>query len=254
MGLFGGLFGDSLDTGNALSPLGALGGKIQKWTDPIAWIPGLGDKWVDLTSNKIPELSNKALRPITKPLNEFDKTVNPLRKIPMVNNVAELAHAKPADSIGLAIGSAFTGGALSGALGGASSGAGGAAAGIGGAGAGGASGFAAAPTGLFSGLLPGGGMATTGYTSSTLPVFSMNGTGAIGGLGIGTSNPITANLSNDNIMSLLKMGGQQSKQPEQTQEPVKFAQNYQPSQQISWEPQRYSSPVSLRRILSGGSA
>ena len=117
-------FGNALSTSNSDSPVGALTEPIQKWTDPLSWVTG--GKWADLTSQDIPKWTNQALEPIARPLNEVDQTINPLRRIPVVNNVANLAYAKPGDAIGLAIGSYFTGGALDGALGSAEGGAAGA--------------------------------------------------------------------------------------------------------------------------------
>lgn len=80
MGL-GGMFG----SGDHSSVIGKLGGKIQKFTDPIAMIPGVGDKWVDLTSNKIPTATNKVLSKVMTPFDRIDETINPVRKIPIVD-------------------------------------------------------------------------------------------------------------------------------------------------------------------------
>jgi len=121
-----GLFGNTLSASNHDSPIGAIGGDIQKWTDPIAWIPGVGDKWVNLTSNEIPKWTNEALSPVARIGGKIDQTVNPVRRIPAVNNVMSTVEAKPADAAGLAIGSYFAAPAVAGAFG---SGAGGGAAG-----------------------------------------------------------------------------------------------------------------------------
>src|SRR3954467_4683704 len=120
-----GVFGNTLSTDNADSPIGVIAEKGQRWTDPLSWITG--GKWADLTSKDMPKWTNQVLRPIAKPINEFDQQTNPLRKIPMVNNLANLGYAKPGDAIGTAIGTVFTGGALGGALGGAEAGGAGAA-------------------------------------------------------------------------------------------------------------------------------
>lgn len=124
MGFLGGLMGDSASGDNHKSPVGAIGGKLQKWTDPIAWIPGLGDKWVDLTSNKIPEMSNKALSKVIQPFEKIDKAINPVRQIPAVDNVGNWIANKPASAIGMAAGAIAGGGALASGMGGGASGTG----------------------------------------------------------------------------------------------------------------------------------
>lgn len=124
MGFLGGLMGDAASGDNHKSPVGAIGGKFQKWTDPIAWIPGVGDKWVDLTSNKIPEMSNKALSKVMQPFEKIDKTINPLRQIPAVDNVGNWIANKPASSIGMVAGAIAGGGALASGMGSGASGTG----------------------------------------------------------------------------------------------------------------------------------
>lgn len=173
------LFGNSLSSDNQESPVGRAGEHIQRWTDPLSWISG--GKWADFTSKTLPDATNRVLEPIAKPINEVDQTVNPLRKIPAINNIANLGYSKPGDSIGLAVGSVFSAGALDGALG--ASGAGGAGAGAGadvgaaGAGAGGSSGGL---SGLFG--LGGSGAGGTGGATGLTGVFS--GPAAYGDAGL----------------------------------------------------------------------
>lgn len=198
------LFGNTLTADNQDSPIGYAGEHFQRWTDPLSWVTG--GKWADFTSRTIPDATNRVLEPIAKPFNRLDQTINPLRQIPAVNNVANLGHAKPGDSIGLAIGSVFTGGALDGALGasgagsaggaaaGAGAGAGAADAGAAGAGAGGGlsslfgvgggSGGAGAGgiTGLFSGPAAFGDSGLTSTVSA-----GGSGLGSIGGGELGGS-------------------------------------------------------------------
>lgn len=145
MGL-GGMFGK----GDHSSVLGKIGGKLQKWTDPIAMIPGVGDKWVDLTSNKIPELTNKTLSKVMTPFDRIDETINPVRQIPIVDRIGDVVRDKPGDAIGLAIGGYFAApaiGGAAGAAGGGSTGASGIGGGVGGGGlgAGTSAGITAAP-------------------------------------------------------------------------------------------------------------
>lgn len=132
MGVLANLTGGASSGDNHRSPIGAIGGKIQKWTDPIAWIPGVGDKWVDLTSNKIPEKTNRVLSKVMQPFEKIDKAINPVRQIPAVDNVGNWIAQKPADTLAMAMG-AMAGGA---ALAGAGAGGAGGAAGTAGAGAG----------------------------------------------------------------------------------------------------------------------
>jgi hypothetical protein len=177
--------GDALDPTNQDSPIGAIAEPIQKWTDPLSW--ATGGKWADITSKDLPKATNQALQPIAQPINKFDEAVNPLRKIPIVNNVANLAYAKPGDAIGLAIGSVFTGGALAGAAGAGEGGAAGA------AGAGAAGGGAALGDGLAAGAaLEGGGAAGAAGGAG----FGLGGAGSAGiGTGIGTSAGATGGIT-----------------------------------------------------------
>jgi hypothetical protein len=160
------LFGDTLTTANQDSPVGYAGEHIQRWTDPLSWITG--GRWADLTSRTIPSATNRVLEPIAKPMNQFDQTVNPLRQIPAVNNLANLGHAKPGDSIGMTIGGLFAAPAIGGALGASGGGAAGAegtaAAGAADASAGTAG--AGGLTGLFSGPAAYGDAGLTGTVSS----------------------------------------------------------------------------------------
>src|SRR5437868_13286573 len=145
-----GVLGNNIfGSGNHDSPLGNLGKKFQKYTDPIAMIPGVGDKWVNLTSVEIPRMSNTALSKVMTPFDRVDETINPVRRyIPAVDKIGDVVRDKPASAIGTAIGSFFGGGALLGGLG---------AGGAGGAGAGSAGGLGAAGYGggVGSSVLPG---------------------------------------------------------------------------------------------------
>lgn len=187
------LFGNTLSSDNQDSPIGYAGEKFQRWTDPLSWITG--GKWADLTSKTIPDATNRILEPIAKPFNEVDQTINPLRKIPLVNNVANLGYSKPGDSIGLAIGSVFTGGALGGALGAGEGGGAGGAAGAGAAGTAGASGGGLSSLfGLGGGLGAdvGGGAGATGMSglfggSAAFGDAGLTGTVSAGGSGLGTA-------------------------------------------------------------------
>lgn len=188
MGL-GGMFGK----GDHSSVLGKIGGKIQKWTDPIAMIPGVGDKWVDLTSNKIPELTNKTLSKVMTPFDRIDETINPVRQIPIVDRIGDVVRDKPGDALGLAIGGYFAAPAIAGAAGGAAGGGSTAASGIGGGLGGGVGGISVAP-GFVSGGTALGGAGGGG----TLGSFMSVGGGGLGGLGAagsagsaGSANPIS---------------------------------------------------------------
>lgn len=194
-----GLFGNTLSSSNHDSPVGMLGGKIQKWTDPIAWIPGgIGDKWVNLTSHQIPDMTNKVISPVTEFGGKIDKAINPVRRIPIVNNVMSTAEAKPADATALALGGYFAAPAIAGAVGGgAGAGAGldaGAAGGIsaapGVAVGGDALGTTAGLTGGFSPVIGGGAAFGAGAGAAGAGGFG-GGTGA-GALGSGTFDTTAA--------------------------------------------------------------
>lgn len=196
--------GDIFGKGNHESILGGIGGKIQKWTDPIAMIPGIGDKWVNLTSNKIPELTNSAISKVMQPFEKVDKTINPLRKIPAFDRAGDLIADKPGDAIGTAIGAFFAAPAVGAALGGAGGAAGGAgggagtlgAAGYGGgissAGLPGIFGGASVPTsfGTGGGFL-GGSLGTGSITGVSAPVFSSGGLLGSGGAGLFGGNGLS---------------------------------------------------------------
>lgn len=130
--------GGVLAEGNHDSIVGNFGKKIQKYTDPLAMIPGgFGDKWTNLTSVEIPRMSNTALSKVIQPFDKVDETINPARKLGPVDKVSDLVRDKPASAIGTAVGAFFGGGAL---------------AGLGGAGGGGAGGAAGSATSAGSGL------------------------------------------------------------------------------------------------------
>jgi hypothetical protein len=206
-----GLFGNTLSADNQESPIGLLGGKGQKISDPIAMIPGVGDKWVDLTSHQIPKWTNQALAPVAQFNGKIDKAINPLRRIPAVDNVMNTVEAKPADAIGTAIGAYFAAPLLAGAAGGGAAG-GGAAGAAGGAGgvAGGTGAITAAP-----GVTAGGSTAlgsTAGMTGSWAPVAGsaqginpmvqamlrqqMSGNGLFGGQGRQQQQPVQLGAAN----------------------------------------------------------
>jgi hypothetical protein len=182
-----GALGNTLDPSNHDSPIGAIGGQIQKYTDPIAWIPGLGDKWVDLTSHKIPKMLNTAISPVTQAVGQVDKTINPLRKIGFVDNVMNTVEAKPADAIGLAIGSYFAAPAIAAAAGGGGAGAGGA--GAAGAGIGESAGTAAG-LGAAEGAGTAGATGVTGFLGgpAALGDAGLTGTVSASGSGLGAAS------------------------------------------------------------------
>lgn len=234
--------GDIFGKGNHESILGGIGGKIQKWTDPIAMIPGVGDKWVNLTSNKIPELTNSALSKVMQPFEKVDKTINPLRKIPAFDRFGDLVADKPGDAIGTAIGAFFAAPAIGGALGGLG---GGGAAGLGGAGGGGAGTLGAAGYGggISSAGLPGifggasvapsfgtgggflgGSLGTGSITGVSAPVFSSGGLLGSGGAGLFGGN----GLSQQQYGQLIQQGINSMK-PDQNQGTIPQQAQYQQS-------------------------
>lgn len=114
MGILDGLFG-----GGHNSIVGALGAKGQKWTDPLAWLPGgLGSKWVDLTSNKIPGMVNSVGSKVMTPFDRIDETINPARRIPIVDRVGDAVRNRPGDAAAIAAGGYFAAPAAMGAVGG----------------------------------------------------------------------------------------------------------------------------------------
>lgn len=112
-----------LDHSSIVGKIGKLGQKI---SDPLAWV--LGDDYTHLTSDVLPEKVNSGLSTAMKPFDKVDKTINPVRKIPIVDRLGNIIAAKPGDAAAIAAGAVFGGAA---ALGG------GGAGGVGGAGAGG---------------------------------------------------------------------------------------------------------------------
>lgn len=176
-----GLGSNIFASGNHDSILGNFGKKFQKYTDPIAMIPGVGDKWVNLTSVEIPRMSNTALSKVMIPFEKVDKTINPVRRyVPGVDEIGNVVADKPASALGTAAGAFFGGGALLGGLG--AGGAGGGAAAAGG-GAGGAGGLGAAGYGggIGSSVLPG------IFEGGTVGTGALGGSGMFGGsLGTGT--------------------------------------------------------------------
>lgn len=190
-----GLFGNTLSSSNHDSPVGMLGSKGQQWTDPIAWLPGgLGKKWVNLTSNEIPKMTNEVLSPVAQIGGKIDKAVNPLRKIPAVDNVMNTVEAKPADAIGTALGAYFAAPALAGIGGSSGAAGGGLGGGVGGAGAGtgDALGSFAGLSGQ-SGAVMGGG----GAISSVAPGVTAGGSTALGSTAgmSGTFGPVAGGFS-----------------------------------------------------------
>lgn len=128
------LFGDTLSSANQDSPVGYAGEKVQRWTDPLSWVSG--GKWADFTSKTLPDLTNKGLGYITRPAQKIDSYIDPLQQTAMGKSLGNFVTNKPGDSIGIAIGSIFTGGALGGAVAGGADGGAAAGAGVGAADAG----------------------------------------------------------------------------------------------------------------------
>src|ERR1700743_355001 len=204
------LFGDTLSSSDPNgSPIGAVGEKVQRWTDPLSWITG--GKWADLTSQTFPSLVNKGLGYVTKPIVKANSYIDPLAQTSLGKVVGNFISNKPGDTAAIAVGSIFSGGALAGAFGGAgeaggAAAAGGAGAGTGGlgaglgAGAGEAAGGGAASAGGFggfgsflgsdslgglsSGAIEGGGATAGGSTAGGLGGF-FGGSGSLGAAGVG---------------------------------------------------------------------
>lgn len=146
MGIFDN-FKEALSGGNSKSPIAALGGIGQKYTDPLAWIGG--DGYLKFINQTVPEATNKGLSTVISPFKKVDETINPVRWIGPVDDAFDWTEAKPADTIAAALGAYFGGGALLGAGGG--GGAGGTAGGTAGgaAGSGSATSAPAAQAGSF---------------------------------------------------------------------------------------------------------
>lgn len=238
-----GIFDSLLSSDSHDSIFSGLAMKGQKFTDPLTWIPGFGDKYSTFVSKTIPDKTNMVLSKVMAPFDKIDQTINPVRKIPIVDKVSNAVAARPGDAIGEALGAFYGGGTLLGAagLGGAgaagASGAGAAGAGtvaggsaVPAAGFGGSTALGVAPTGLFSGLSPAaastagyGGTAFGGGLSgaaggSALPIFSgaADGAGAVGGLGFNTGG--TDYLSLIRQASSMNQQGQQQQQQQQNQQ------------------------------------
>ena len=128
------------------SIVGKIGGIGDKYLNPISWITG--GKSTKLTSEVLPEKVNSGLSTVMKPFDKVDKTINPVRRIPIVNRAGDIIANKPGDALAIAAGAVFGGGAL---LGG---------------GAGGAAGGGAAAGG--DGLVAGGGGTAMGGSAGTL--------------------------------------------------------------------------------------
>lgn len=144
--------------GDHTSVYSKWGAKGQKLSDPLAWL--LGDKYVDFVSKKVPEATNRIGSQIMKPFEKVDKAINPIRKIPIVNEFQDEVAKKPGDAIGTVIGAVAGGGALMGmGAGGAGGGAAsaGAGSGAGGAASGGGGGASAAGMSKWGRLLNMGG-------------------------------------------------------------------------------------------------
>lgn len=210
MGLFDGLFGSGMfSSGNHDSPIGAIGGKLQKISDPIAMIPGVGDKWVNLTSNTIPRLVNTGLSKVITPFDKVDEAINPLRRIPIVDRIGDVVRDKPGDAIGLAVGAIYGAPALAGAMGGGA--AGGAAGGTAASGGLGVGGTAGAGSAGLSGMSTAGlGAGESGALGSGL--FSLPASTGMGGaLGTGTyavpEGAAAAGASSSPWLSALATGG-----------------------------------------------
>lgn len=191
MGIFDALSGIT-DSGNHDSILGNLGKQFQKYTDPIAMIPGFGDKWTNLTSVEIPRMSNTALSKVVTPFDRVDETINPVRQIPIVDKVGDVVRDKPASAIGTAVGSFFAAPAIGSAMGiGGAGGAGGAGAGTVGSGLSGGGAAAGYGGGVSSsvlpGIFPGATVAPEGVAGAGSFGGSAGGLGAFGG-GIGTGS------------------------------------------------------------------
>lgn len=239
MGFLSGL----LDPTSHDSSFSGIADTIQKYTDPVRWIPGVGDAEGNFLNYTLPNATNKIGSKVLTPFDKVDETINPVRQIPIVDKIGDAVRARPGDALGMAAGAYFGGGALAGAglLGG---GAGTTGAAAGGTGFGGSTALGAAPTGLFSGLNPaaasaagyggtsfGGGISGAGASgggvgaSGALPIFSgaSDGSGAIGQLGVG-GNGFDVQTAAQQGAKLI--GQQQQGQQGQTQQQVQALQQF----------------------------
>jgi len=114
------LFGDSLSGGNYDDPLGMAGSKFQRYTDPLAWVGG--QKYIDLTSKKIPREVNRAFSSVVTPIDKATASIDPMYS--QTAGIHNWVDHKPGSTVGAVVGSIFTGGALGGALGAGAEGAG----------------------------------------------------------------------------------------------------------------------------------
>jgi len=106
------------------SIVGHLGKYGQKISDPLSWVTG--GKWADLTSDVLPEKVNSGLSTVMQPFEKVDKTINPVRRIPIVNRIGDIVASKPGDAAAIAAGAFFGGSALMAGAGGGAAGGGGA--------------------------------------------------------------------------------------------------------------------------------
>lgn len=172
------------------SILGHIGGYVDRALNPISW--ATGGKWTHLTSDVLPEKVNSGLSAVMKPFDKVDQTINPVRKIPIVNRVSNIVAAKPGDALAIAAGAYFGGmAALGGGAGGGVAGGGGAAAGAGGAaGEGTAMGGAAGTLGAADSAAASSGL---GLTAGDVGAGAAAGGGAdVGGLAAADSAAVDA--------------------------------------------------------------
>lgn len=165
------------------SILGHIGGYVDRALNPISW--ATGGKWTHLTSDVLPQKVNSGLSAVMRPFDKIDQTVNPVRKIPIVNRVSNIVAAKPGDALAIAAGAVFGGAAALGGAGGSAGG--GAAAGGGGTAMGGAAGTlgAADSAGASSAL---------GLTATDVGVGGTSMGGAAGTLGAADSAAASSGL------------------------------------------------------------
>lgn len=182
------LFGDSLSGNNYEDPLGEAGSKFQRYTDPLAMI--FGQKYIDLTSKRIPTEVNRALSSVVTPIDKASSYIDPLYS--QTAGIHNWVNHKPGSTIGAVVGSAFAAPALGSAAG---FGGGAGAAGADAAGAGAATGAGGGASSLF-GLGGGLGADAGGAGASGLTGFfsgpaaygdaGLTGTVSAGGSGLGS--------------------------------------------------------------------
>jgi hypothetical protein len=100
-------------------------GKVgQKYTDPLAWIPGgIGEAYQNGLV-KIADGSNAAFSKIGTSVDKYASKLDPMRQIPIVDKAADEINKRPVDAAAIAAGAYFGGSALGGMMGGDGSGAG----------------------------------------------------------------------------------------------------------------------------------